>query len=274
MGDGGLGWMISGMFNATLLVLALSPAPQATSQAPYSLFNPVPASDLRPLSSDRPDATESPITLDAGHLQFEVSAFDWSRDGSRDRFIGLQTNAKVGLSSRTDLQLLLDPYVLEKGAPGGEAEGFGDVVARLKVNLWGNDGGDSAFALLPYARLPVGGEVGGSEVEGGLALPYSTSVGAVSLGLMASFDAVHDPLDDRYDLEVLHTAVAGFSLDERNGAYLEYAGIAGPGDYIASVNLGLTRSLSSEMVVDFGGRVGLSDAAEDFGVFLGFTRRF
>lgn len=262
------------MMSPMLVLMAFAAAPQGDTDGPYSLFNPVPKDALRPLSSDRPDATESPITLDAGHLQFEVSVVDWTRDGARDRLVGFQTNAKVGLSSSTDLQVLFDPYILEDGPQAGQQEGFGDVVVRLKQNLWGNDGGESAFALLPFACLPVGGEVGGSELEGGLALPFSTSLGDVNLGLMASFDAVHEAVSDRYNLEVLHTAVAGFTVDDRTGAYLEYAGVAGPDDYLASLNLGLTRSLSSEMVVDVGARVGLSSAADDLGLFVGFTRRF
>ena len=146
--------------------------------------------------------------------------------------------------------------MVEDGPGGGRLRGGGDVTTRLKWNLWGNDGGDTALALLPYATFPGGGDVGGSELQGGLAVPFSTSAGDVSVGLMASFDAVYDDDADRHRLEVLHTAVAGFELAERTGAYLEYAGTAGPGDYRASVNLGLTRALSRDAVVDVGARVG------------------
>ena len=258
------------MLPTALLFLPLAGAPQGDEAGPYTLFHPVPTDALRALASDRPDATESPITVDAGHLQFEVSLVDWSRDRGGEQFIGFQTNAKVGLSDRTDLQFLVDPYVWQDDGGGASGTGIGDVVTRLKVNLWGNDGGDTAFALLPFLRLPTGGDVGGDEVGGGLALPFSASFDRVSLGLMASFDAVHDPIRDRHDLEVLHTAVAGFSLDDQTGAYLEYAGVAGPGDYLASMNLGLTRYLSSETIVDVGARVGLSSSAEDVGLFVGF----
>lgn len=262
------------MLSTALLLLQVSPAPQEAVPPAYNLFHPVPSDALRPISSDRPDATESPITVDAGHLQLEVSLVDWGRDGGRDRFIGLQTNAKVGLSDRTDLQFLVDPFVVEDDGFGGTGRGIGDVVTRLKINMWGNDGGDTAFGLLPFVQFPTGGDVGGTEVQGGLALPFSANFDSMSLGLMASFDAVHDPVKDRHDLEVLHTAVASFDLGGGTGSYLEYAGVAGPGDYIASMNLGLTRSLSSETIIDVGARVGLSSSAEDFGLFVGFTRRF
>ena len=60
-------------------------------------------------------------------------------------------NLKVGLCDRADLQLVLSPYTYQKstdisaGTPHVVQRGFGDVVTRLKMNLWGNDGG-AAFA--------------------------------------------------------------------------------------------------------------------------------
>ena len=38
----------------------------------YSLWNPTPDDKLRDLATDRPDKTESPITVDAGRFQIEA----------------------------------------------------------------------------------------------------------------------------------------------------------------------------------------------------------
>jgi hypothetical protein len=38
----------------------------------YNLFHPTPDNLLRELATDRPDKTESPTTVDAGHFQFEM----------------------------------------------------------------------------------------------------------------------------------------------------------------------------------------------------------
>ena len=53
---------------------ALAAAAQETNSVPpdrnsYNLFCPVPEALLRELSPDRPDKTESPYTVDAGHFQ-------------------------------------------------------------------------------------------------------------------------------------------------------------------------------------------------------------
>ncbi len=68
----------------------------------YTLFNPTPIDQMRPLSADRPDGTESPYTVDAGHFQLEVSLFDFAHDNDRgertDAYTILDTNFKVGLN--------------------------------------------------------------------------------------------------------------------------------------------------------------------------------
>lgn len=90
---------------------------------------------------------------------------------------------------------------------------------------------------------------------------------------MAEFDAVHDGVDD-YDLEFLHSAVLGFDVTDRLGLFTEYVGVAGSGDYQAYFSSGVTFSVTEDLVFDSGVQVGLNDAAEDIGVFGGFTKRF
>src|SRR5438270_764543 len=46
-----------------------SPAPDKRS---YTLFNPTPEMYLRDMSADRPDKTDCPFTVDAGHFQIET----------------------------------------------------------------------------------------------------------------------------------------------------------------------------------------------------------
>ena len=64
----------NGLFLAAALIAApgiRAPAQETNSVPPdkssYNLFNPVPENLMRDLSPDRPDVTESPFTVDAGH---------------------------------------------------------------------------------------------------------------------------------------------------------------------------------------------------------------
>ena len=72
---------------------------------------------LRDLEADRPDATESPRTVDAGHFQVEMSLLGYSRDRSggmrSESWTWAETNIKYGLNDSMDLQLVFSPYVRE-----------------------------------------------------------------------------------------------------------------------------------------------------------------
>ena len=134
---------------------------------------------VRALSADRPDSTESPLTVPRGMWQIESSFFSLTKDdtGGTDfeSWVLGETNVKFGTTSQSDLQLVLQPYVheRERTAMGlAEAHGIGDVEVRFKWNLWGNDGGGAtAGGLLPYVKIPTGTDVSNHEWEGGLIVP-------------------------------------------------------------------------------------------------------
>lgn len=184
------------------------------------------------------------------------------------------TNLKVGLTDRIDFQTVFAVYTWEDPPTGFGSEGFSDVTLRLKYNVWGNEGNKTGFALFPFLKIPTDTAVSNGEVEGGLILPYSFELAdGIGFGLMVEFDAVHDGVDD-YDLEFVHSAVLGFDLTGQIGLFTEYVGVSGPTPYQAYTSTGLTFSLNSDYVLDAGVQIGLNDAAEDVGVFAGFTRRF
>ena len=87
----------------------------------------------------------------------------FTRDRSdEDRFEGLSLvipNLKVGLTPRADLQVVPRTWSREQitapESPRVERSGFGDVTTRLKVNLWGNDGGTTAMAVMPFVTWPT-----------------------------------------------------------------------------------------------------------------------
>ena len=58
--------------SAPLTSSARASADDSGTAPTYHLFAPVPRSAMRPLSTDRPDTTESPYTVDAGHFQMEM----------------------------------------------------------------------------------------------------------------------------------------------------------------------------------------------------------
>lgn len=242
----------------------------------FHLFDPTPTALMRPLTGDRPDTTESPFTVDAGHLQVESSFVAYSReDGDAESVAILPSNFRIGLLNDVELQIVVEPYVRVEN--GQDADGFGATQLRMKINFWGNDGGETAFAFMPFIQFPTADDgLGSDEAEGGLIFPFATDLSdRLGLGLMFEIDFVYDDEEDDYDLELLHTAVLGAALTEQLGAYLEYAGIepTDEGDYLAFIGAGLTYALDDNTQLDVGTNVGLTDEAADFEIFSGIIFR-
>jgi hypothetical protein len=247
----------------------------------FTLVNPVPRELMREMSTDRPDTTESPVTVDAGHFQLEMSFVEFSRenDGGRvDTWTIAPINVKAGLLNNADLQLLFDPYIHEDAAGQSGLAAVGDLTLRVKVNLIGNDSGDFAIAIMPFVKIPTGGDkVSNGALEGGLIVPLSIALPEeFSLGLMLELDAGRND-QSSYDAELVHTAVLGRGLWGELSGYVEYVGVAplkSGADYAASVNAGLAYALTPDVQLDGGIGLGLTDAAADFSTFAGISLRF
>jgi Putative MetA-pathway of phenol degradation len=117
------------------------------------------AQELRELSTDRPDTTESPFSVDKGHVQAELELISYGRDkvdGITTTTVGSSANLKYGLTNSADLQVVLG--LLRSKETGSETySGVDDITIRLKYNLWGQDGDGqaTAFALMPFVTLPT-----------------------------------------------------------------------------------------------------------------------
>lgn len=237
----------------------------------------------RPMSTDRPDTTESGYTVPAGMFQVEMSFFDYARDADRgkveDQWIFAQTNLKAGLTQSTDLQVILNSHAVAGESERGDStrtSGFGDITVRLKQNLFGNDSGPAALALMPYLTIPTHSNVSDEAWAGGLIMPLSiTLTDRMVLGLMVEADIVHDADTNGHDLEWLHSATLGFALTEELGMYVELVGIAGQdADYQGIFDAGLTFAVSDSLIFDAGVRIGMNRPAPDLGVFSGVSFRF
>ena len=237
----------------------------------------------REMSTDRPDTTESAYTVPAGLFQVEMSVLDFSRESSsgvkEEAWILGQVNFKVGLDQQTDLQMIFDTYTSARTRSGPTVEredGFGDVALRLKRNIWGNDGGKTALAIMPYVSIPTGTALSRGVWEGGLILPLAVEISPrVGLGLMAEADIVQDDARGSYDIEWLTSATLGFGLSDRLGAFVEVVGIASDQrDFQALFDAGVTFALTDTFILDAGVRLGMNRHAPDLGLFTGLSFRF
>ena len=262
-----------------------------TDKSGYTLANPVPREQMRELSTDRPDQTESAYTVDAGHFQIELDflnhIYDRDQSGGGDvriRDLSLAPiNLKLGLLNQVDLQLVIDPHVrsnVEDRVAGtsDRVSGFGDVTTRVKINFWGNDGGPTAFAMMPFVKwpLPASG-VRNGETEGGVIfiLGYELPQGWGS-AVMTEVDFVSDGLGG-YDTEWINSITFAHDITTKLGGYLELFTVTGsaPGfKWQGQLDVGLTYALADDIQLDVGCNFGLTASAPDYQPFAGVSRRF
>ncbi len=245
----------------------------------------------RALSTDRPDQTESPYTVEAGHFQIEADVFNFAFDHDPAAGADVRTtnrsyaalNLKAGLTNRMDLQLIVNPHEVtrtEDRLKGSvtETSGFGDVTTRLKFNFWGNDGGRTALGIMPFIKWPLAASVmRNGKTEGGIIVPFAVDLpGEVGLGAMTEVDWVSDGAGG-YDLAWLNSITLSRNLGGRLGGYVELVAVAGnaPGfKWQGQFDLGLTYAWSDDLQWDAGCNFGLTRSAPDYQPFAGVSRRF
>jgi hypothetical protein len=259
------------------------------------LWFPVPAHALRELSTDRPDRTESPYTVDRGHVQVEIDAVAWTKDDSRfeveTRALSLATmNLKFGLFARSDLQLVLGTWSEEKvvyrgiypdcvGCRPGDTRdsGIGDLAIRWKQNLFGNDGGPVAMALMPFVQAPLQ-DFDADLIEGGLIVPVAIEGPAgFGFGVMGEIDLRRqDGTGGDHQVEFIASGTASHAIAGGLGGYLEIysltradAGLPWTGTF----DVGLTYGVGENFQLDTGANFGLSRESEDVAIFVGFSAR-
>lgn len=269
---------------------------KSSKSGPYHLFRPVPRDKMRELTTDRPDKTESPITVDAGHFQIETDVVTVVIDKSVtvDGASGLITsetkkntvsynvaNLKLGLTDWSDLQLVVASYVVSTEKTDGTEtsnKGLGDTTVRWKFNLIGNDGGPVAVGLMPFVKIPTNqGNLGNKKIEGGVIFPFSMELPAgLAMGSMFQWNRMKNETDDSYHNDVIASLTVGHDIIGDLGGYAEFFNQSGDSvdsKWISTVDFGLTWGVTKAVQLDMGVNIGVSDAADDFNPFFGISAK-
>jgi hypothetical protein len=246
------------------------------------------------MATDRPDTTESPLTVDAGHIQIETNLFGYARsrpdeDGTvTDSYEFATTNVRIGLTNSTEINVVWQPYgsvrtrAADVGTPSRQS-GIGGVDIRGKVNLWGNDTFErtgSALALLPFVTLPTKEDNGISpeHVEGGLIVPLALTLPhKFGLGLNGGVVWVKNDDAAGYRAEYLASASLAYEWTDKLGTYYEVAAnfdTDDPRGDVVVLGTGITYAVTDNLQLDAGVNLGVTSAADRVNPFVGVSSRF
>ena len=273
------------------LLLSAFAVPLLADDAPpdksdFTLFNPTPDADLRSFSTDRPPKANSPYTVDAGHFQYEtdIAVFGYGNtDGVKTQdWTVVDPTLKLGLTNTIDAELQISPYesvVTKSDGNTTRVSGIGDVFARLKINVLGDDQGAVAVALLPYIKLPTAQSgLGNGKVEGGLILPISFGApGGFTVIVMPEGDYLKNAADSGYHAALDFLINVSHPLDKRWTFYTEAFTTQSfhAGDRpIYTLDEAFTYALTPNLQLDFGGNFSLNDVAPRAQLYAGLSQRF
>jgi hypothetical protein len=261
---------------------------QDIDKSGYTLFDPTPDDQMRPFATDRPTKSNSPYTVDAGHFQYETDAplYTYSKQGSLStrQWTIADPTLKLGMTNWMDAELTVAPYTHVRVTNSSahvtqSASGFGDMVGRLKMNVFGNDGGDAALALIPYVKVPTAAEnIGNGAFEGGIIAPLGLTLpGGFTLILMPEFDELKD--DDGSGRHANFANLINLSHEIVDGltGYAEfYSSVAEDhgGKPIYTADVALAYAVTQSFQLDIGANFGLSSTAPQTQLYFGVSQRF
>lgn len=234
--------------------------------------------ELGPLVTDRPDFTESAVTIPKGFSQLEVGTTVDQADGVRSVSAG-ETLLRSGVNEHVELRLTLANYAAQRDGTA-TVQGFEDAGIGVKVALF--EGPDRAsivptLAFIAGTSLPTGA----LSFRSRSALPEFKLLGAWTVSERIAFAsnlnwARAEDVIGTHD-EWSGSASFGFSLAEKVGAYAEYFAFgerSGAWQRREYVNGGVTYLLSDALQLDarYGVRTDAPSRANFVGI--GLSRRF
>jgi len=230
-----------------------------------------------PLTTDRPDFTESALTVPRGLWQLEMG-YTFAREPAMRTHSPGELLVRAGLSDRIELRLGVGSYVTELGAFGTRG-GLSDSSLGLKIGLLRSapDAGRTDLALIVFSSLPTGNEqIGSGHPEFGATFTAGRVLNErVAIGVNVGYVRAVDN-GDRFD-QLTGSVSFGYGISQRLGAYLEAFALSATtasGDRRSFLNAGMTYLITPELQLD--GRIGhgLNGNRPDYFTGLGASVRW
>ncbi|MFP5284457.1 MAG: transporter, partial [Thermoanaerobaculia bacterium] len=236
-----------------------------------------------PLTTDRPDFTESTSIVPPGHFQAE-GGFTFSRvEDEESQSLG-ELLVRIGMGERVEARIGAGSYDrIDTGVSGADRiTGFEDPFVGMKLRLTPGDPnllppGRPVAALLLSTSLPVGDDELTSDEwvpEAKLALSWDLT-DRISLGSNVNWAYAVDG-GDRFH-QFAGSLTTGLSLADRLGAFVEYFGFSEEvpdGSATHYLDGGFTFRISNDLQLDARVGFGLNDPSPEWFAGVGAGVRF
>jgi hypothetical protein len=223
-----------------------------------------------PIATDRPAVANSSVVVPAGNLQIENGFLETSSHG-QSVIDGPESLVRLGVAKRTELRFTVPDYFHNLSAGG--SSGFGDFALGVKEQLGPTHGFD--VSAIVFVSVPTGANgVSSGGYDPGVQVPWSRALS--TNWTAAGMFSMYWPTQDRTRNV---TGEATFLFDRQLtkpwDVFIEYAGDfpegGGPRHLL---HFGTAFKITQQQQIDFHVGVGLSPAAVDHLVGIGYSFRF
>jgi hypothetical protein len=238
------------------------------------------------LVTDRPDFTESAVSVAPGRVQLEGGYTFSQVEAEKTHTVG-ELLARFGALDRLEFRLGINSAVFQSAqdsadvpaSPPRSVQGLDDITLGLKVELLRpppSKPGLPRLGLIAGTSIPTGrSDVGANRVQPGATLAAGWDLTDwLSLGTNVGY-AYLEGDDGRFD-ELAGSAAFGFGLTRRLGAFAEWFGtfpLPADRDEANTINAGATYLLSPSLQLDTRIGVGLNGPRPNFFVGAGAAWR-
>ena len=225
---------------------------------------------MGPIATDRPAVTNSSVAVPAGSLQMEDGFLETGSQG-QSFLDGPESLVRFGVAKRTELRFTVLYYFRNLSAGGGS--GFGDFAFGVKEQL-GPTPGKFDVSVILFLSFPTGANTAPSGgYDPGLQVPWSRALS--TNWTTAGMFSVYWPTQDRTrNVTGESTFLLDRQLTKPWDAFVEYAGdFPEVGGQRHLLHLGTALKITEQQQIDFHVGVGLSSAAVDHLIEIGYSFR-
>ncbi|HEY6301817.1 MAG TPA: transporter [Terriglobales bacterium] len=226
-----------------------------------------------PIVTDRPAVTNSSVVVPTGGLQVENGFLETSSGGQSIVDVP-ETLVRFGVAKRTEVRFTVPDYFYNLNTGGGPGRGFGDFAVGVKEQL-GPIPGKFDVSVILFLSFPTGvNTVSSGGYDPGLQLPWSRALSANWTA--AGMFSVYWPTQGRMrNVTGESTFLFDRQLTKPWDAFVEYVGdfpeVGGPRHLL---HFGTALKITEQQQIDFHVGVGLSAAAVDHLIGIGYSFRF
>jgi len=248
------------------------------------------ATQIRPISSERPSKSDNPLTLNQYKIQLESSLFsnlfdkNKSQKNIRRNLLDF-TMLRYGISDSFEIQFI-DNFLFSaiknnKQNIKDDNINTGDKFLRLKYNILGNDLQKFGLAITAFNKIyTANSKFAKEQLQSGVVVPFSYNISNdYTLGGMYQINYYrnNEIVGKNNFFSFINSYYLSRNFTNKFSSYIEFYSLTinNKKNIVKNyLDFGTNYIINENLKIDAGINFGINDSADNLQIFSGFTARF